>query len=178
MTRWTVVEPEARVAPTEDVEPLCCTVVRRTALVAALALTTVEVKGDTGMDGTVRLRSPLGVVDTLARLRAALEGRGFRIFAEIDHRAAAAEVGLEMPPTTVLLYGNPRGGTPLMLAAPDFALELPLRVLVRQDADGMTRVTLNPASALEGRHGLPGGMAARLAPAEQVIAGAIAGRGP
>ncbi|MBL6081986.1 DUF302 domain-containing protein [Belnapia sp. T18] len=130
------------------------------------------------MDDALRLRSSLAFTETLARLRAALEGRGFRIFAEIDHRAAAAEVGIEMPPTTVILYGNPRGGTPLMLAAPDFALELPLRVLVRQDADGTTRVTLNAASTLEGRHGLPGGIAGRLAPAEQVIADALGGRKP
>jgi uncharacterized protein (DUF302 family) len=78
-----------------------------------------------------RIESAFSFSDTLARLQSTLESRGFRIFAAIAHRAAAESVGLTMPPTTVLIYGNPKGGTPLMLAAPDFALELPLRVLVR-----------------------------------------------
>ena len=78
-----------------------------------------------------------------------------------------------MPPTTLLIYGNPKGGTPLMLAAPDFAIELPLRVLVREDAKGKVFVVFNPASSLEGRHGLPAGMAARLAASEGLIASAI-----
>ena len=91
----------------------------------------------------------------------------------IDHRAAARSVGLDLPPTTVVVYGNPKGGTPLMLAAPDFALELPLRVLVREDQQGRVYVTYNPSTALEGKHGLPRGMAERLASAETVIADAL-----
>jgi uncharacterized protein (DUF302 family) len=122
----------------------------------------------------VKLESPYSFSDTVANLRAALESHGFTVMAVIDHRAAAAEVGLAMPPTTVLVYGNPKGGTPLMLAAPDFALELPLRVLVRADDAGKTYVVFNPAGTLEGRHGLPAGMAARLAPAESVIRDALA----
>jgi uncharacterized protein (DUF302 family) len=78
-----------------------------------------------------------------------------------------------MPPTTVLIYGNPKGGTPLMLAAPDFALELPLRVLVREDQDQKVYVTYNPSTALEGRGGLPSGMAEKLTPAEKLIGIAI-----
>ena len=66
----------------------------------------------------MRLESAFGFSETLQRLRAALEAKGFAIMATIDHRAAAEAVGLEMPPTTVLVYGNPRGGTPLMLAKP------------------------------------------------------------
>jgi len=166
--------PMRSASSTPTVPPLS----RRAVLPAGLALAASEAKGEAAMDGVIRLRSASAFAATLERLRAALAARGYRIFAEIDHRAAAAAAGLEMPPATVLIYGNPRGGTPLMLAAPDFALELPLRVLVRQDADGSTRVTLNAAGALEGRHGLPAGMAARLAPAEQVIAEAIAGTGP
>jgi len=123
-------------------------------------------------EDTVRLESAYSFLDTLARLRSALQGKGFTIFATIDHRAGALSVGLDMPPTTVLIYGNPKGGTPLMLAAPDFALELPLRVLVREGGDGKTYVTFNPSTTLEGKHGLPAGMAEKLAPAEKVIAGA------
>ena len=125
----------------------------------------------------MRLESVFSFSETLARLQSALEGKGFRIFAKIDHRAAAQSVGLAMPPTTVLVFGNPAGGTPLMLAAPDFALELPLRVLVREDASGKSYVIYNSSTTLEGRHGLPAGMAGRLAPAEGIIAGAVQTRG-
>lgn len=121
----------------------------------------------------VKLESAFSFSDTLARLRSTLESKGFMIFATIDHRAAAQSVGLDMPPTTVLIYGNPKGGTPLMIAVPDFALELPLRVLVREGEQGKTYVTLNPATTLEGKHGLPAGMAEKLAPAEKLIASAI-----
>jgi uncharacterized protein (DUF302 family) len=121
----------------------------------------------------VRLESAYPFADTLARLRSALEGKGFTIFATVDHSGAARSVGLDMPPTTVLIFGNPRGGTPLMIAAPDFALELPLRVLVREGEGGKTYVTFNPSTSLDGKHGLPAGMAAQLAPAEKLIASAV-----
>ncbi len=121
----------------------------------------------------VKRESAYSFSDTLAILRSTLESKGFTIFAMIDHRAAARSVGLDMPPTTVLIYGNPKGGTPLMIAAPDFALELPLRVLVREGEQGKTYVTLNPSTTLEGKHGLPAGMAEKLAPAEKLIASAI-----
>ena len=124
----------------------------------------------------MRLESAFGFSETLQRLRAALEAKGFAIMATIDHRAAAEVVGLEMPPTTVLVYGNPRGGTPLMLAAPDFALELPLRVLVREGDGGQVYAVFNTAGTLEGKHGLPPGMAERLAPAEGVIRDAVGAR--
>ena len=127
-----------------------------------------------GSEQAVRVESAYSFADTLARLQSTLEGKGFRIFAAIDHRAAARSVGLDMPPTTVLIYGNPRGGTPLMLAAPDFALELPLRVLVREGQQGQVYVTYDPAATLEGKHGLPAGMAEKLAPAENIISSAIA----
>jgi uncharacterized protein (DUF302 family) len=117
----------------------------------------------------MKIQSKFSFTDTLTNLKAVLEGHGFTIFAVIDHQAAARSVGLEMPPTTVLIYGNPEGGTPLMIAAPDFALELPLRVLVREET-GKTYVTLNSSDSLEGKHDLPPGMATRFAPAEKLIA--------
>lgn len=123
------------------------------------------------------LQSAYSFAETLARLRAAFADKGMRIFAEIDHRAAAESVGLEMPPTTVIIYGNPKGGTLLMIAAPDFALELPLRVLVREE-NGKTMVTFNPASSLEGKHGLPAGMASQLAPVEALIANTVGKTAP
>lgn len=141
-------------------------------LVIAVTMSSFVVRGASAEDA-VRLESAYSFSDTLARLRSTLEGKGLRIFATIDHRAAAQSVGLDMPPTTVLIYGNPKGGTPLMVAAPDFALELPLRVLVREGEHGKTYVTFNPSTTLEGKHGLPAGMAEKLAPAEKLIAGAI-----
>lgn len=122
---------------------------------------------------TVKLRSPYSFADTLARLHSTLAAKGMTVFATIDHASGARAVGLEMPPTTVLIYGNPKAGTPLMQAAPDFALELPLRVLVREDTAGHTWLVYDAAAVLEGRHELPAGMAERLAPAEQVLAAAI-----
>jgi uncharacterized protein (DUF302 family) len=126
-------------------------------------------------EDAMRLESAYSFADTLARLRSTLESKDFRVFATIDHRAAAQSVGLDMPPTTVLVYGNPKGGTPLMTEAPDFGLELPLRVLVREGVDGKTYVTFNPSTTLEGKHGLPAGMAAKLAPPEKLIVNTIAG---
>ncbi|MFC7477758.1 DUF302 domain-containing protein [Dankookia sp. GCM10030260] len=120
-----------------------------------------------------RLESAYPFAETVQTLRAALEGKGFSIFAAIDQREAARSVGLDMPPTTLLVYGNPKGGTPLMLAAPDFSIELPLKLLVREEAGGKVFVVYMPAAALEGRHGLPVGLAARLGAAEPLIAAAV-----
>jgi uncharacterized protein (DUF302 family) len=122
---------------------------------------------------TMKLASPYSFTDTLARLRSALAAKGMTVFATIDHQAGARAVGLDMPPTTVLIYGNPKVGTPLMQAAPDFALDLPLRVLVREDAAGRTWLVYDATATLEGRHGLPAGMAEHLAPAEKALAGAV-----
>ena len=130
------------------------------------------------MTDIIKLKSAFPFDQTLQRLSSALVGNGFTIFATIDQRAAARSVGLELPPTTLLIYGNPKGGTPLMLAAPDFAIELPLRVLVREDVEGNVHVIYEPASALDGRHGLKAGMAAPLAKAEGLIASSISAREP
>jgi uncharacterized protein (DUF302 family) len=142
----------------------------------AAALATSARATETGMTEVRRLESAYPFADTVRRLRAALEDKGFTIFAAIDQREAARSVGLDMPPTTLLVYGNPKGGTPLMAAAPDFGIELPLKVLVREEAGGKVLVVYNPASTLEGRHGLPAGLAARLAGAEPIIAAAVGAR--
>ena len=95
----------------------------------------------------VELNSRWLFAETVARLEAAIGQAGMAIFARIDHAAGAAEVGLAMPPTVVLIYGNPRGGTPVMQAAPLTALDLPLRVLVRE-ADGRVLVAFHPAAPM------------------------------
>lgn len=111
--------------------------------------------------------------DTLERLTRSIESAGMRIFCRIDHAAAAAEVGLSMPPTTVLIYGSPKGGTPVMLATPSAALDLPLRVLVREEAGGRVMVAFNPITLTLGRLGVPPSVAHRLEPAQRLLLDAV-----
>lgn len=118
--------------------------------------------------------SHLAFEPTLERLEQGIEKAGMSVFARIDHAAGARKVGLEMPPTIVLIYGSPRGGTPIMLAAPQAALDLPLRVLVRQDAEGQVRIAFHPAAAMLRRAGVPEELAARLDPAQRILIEAIA----
>jgi uncharacterized protein (DUF302 family) len=110
---------------------------------------------------------------TLQRLTDAIEGAGMSVFASIDHAAGARGVGLSMPPTTVLLYGSPRGGTPIMQAHPRAALDLPLRVLVREAPDGTVLAAFHPAAGLLAGAGVPAELAGRLAPAQQLLVKAV-----
>ena len=118
--------------------------------------------------------SHLGFEPTLERLEQRIKKAGLSVFARIDHAAGAREFGLDMPPTVVLLYGSPRGGTPIMLAAPQAALDLPLRVLVRQDTTGQVRIAFHPAAAMLRRAGVPEELTARLDPAQRILIEAIA----
>ena len=106
---------------------------------------------------------------TLDRLTTAIEGAGLKVFARIDHAAGAKEAGLTMPPTVVLLYGSPKGGTPIMLAAPAAALDLPLRVLVREDADGRTQISFHSVVPMLLVAGVPEALATRLEPAQALL---------
>jgi uncharacterized protein (DUF302 family) len=117
--------------------------------------------------------SNLAFAPTLERLVQAIETAGMTVFARIDHAAGAREVGMEMPPTVVLLYGHPRGGTPIMLASPQSALDLPLRVLVREETDGRTLVSFHPVAAMLKQAGVPAALAARLEPAQSILIEAI-----
>jgi len=95
---------------------------------------------------------------TLAKLDAAIKAGGMKVFTHIDHAAAAKEAGLTMPPATVVIFGNPKAGTPNFLKKPTLAIDLPLKILVWQDAAGKTFVTYNSGSyvfgTVFGRHGL------------------------
>ena len=113
--------------------------------------------------------SAYSFASTLLRLEHAIEGAGLTIFARIDHAAAARSVGMEMPATTVLVYGNPRGDTPIMLAAPRAALELPLRVLVREDGEGNARFGFRPIVDVLRVAGVADHVAAQLAPAQAIL---------
>lgn len=93
--------------------------------------------------------------DTVARLKALLEAKHIAVFALVDHSGEAARAGLSMPPTKLLIVGNPQAGTPLMLAAPSCAIDLPMKILVAQDAHGETWVSYNTGQYLAERHGVP-----------------------
>lgn len=105
--------------------------------------------------GLIRTASPYSVPDTLKRLQTFLESKGLKIFAIIDHSGEAAKVGLEMHPTQVLLFGSPKAGTPVMLASPSVAIDLPLKALVAEDDQGKVWITYNDPEYLTKRHSIP-----------------------
>ncbi len=117
--------------------------------------------------------SPVDFESTLQRLVSAIEAAGLRLFGRFDHAANAREAGMSMPPATVLLYGNARGGTPIMLAAPLAALDLPLRVLVRERDDGRTVMAFHPVAEMLQQAGVPESLASRLQPAQQILVAAL-----
>jgi uncharacterized protein (DUF302 family) len=117
--------------------------------------------------------SPLPFNLTLESLDHVMMDHGMTIFARIDHAANAKAVGLSMPPATVLIYGKAEGGTPIMLAAPNAALDLPLRVLVREDRPGRTVVCFHPIAPQLEALGVEAAIAARLQPAQALLLQAL-----
>jgi uncharacterized protein (DUF302 family) len=107
---------------------------------------------------------------TVERLQKILDAKGVRLFALIDHSGEAARVGMTMRPTRLLIFGNPRAGTPLMLAAPSIAIDLPLKILVWEDADGKVWLTYNSLEYLQRRHGVPQELLANLRVVETLAA--------
>jgi uncharacterized protein (DUF302 family) len=116
----------------------------------------------TEADGITTKRSPRSVPETIARLTDLIAAKGMKVFGTIDQSAAAHDVGLSLRPTVLVLFGNPAAGTPVMEAVPLAALDLPLKVLVWDDA-GQTKVTYCAPGALAARYGLDAELAARLA---------------
>jgi uncharacterized protein (DUF302 family) len=107
------------------------------------------------VSGIIDVVSHHSVDETVERLRGILAAKGVALFALVDHSGEAAKVGLAMPPTKLLIFGSPKAGTPLMLAAPSIALDLPLKILVAEDESGATRISYNAPEYLRTRHGLP-----------------------
>jgi uncharacterized protein (DUF302 family) len=123
--------------------------------------------------GLVVVASKYSVDDTVSRLQAAFREKGMQIFAVIDHSGEAEKVGMKMPPTKVVIFGSPRGGTPLMLATPSLAIDLPLKVLVAEDANGKVTITYNDPEYLRERHGVPADLIKNLAGAGALITKAV-----
>ena len=124
-------------------------------------------------NGLVRVASRHSMEDTVRRLHAMFADKGLQVFAVIDHSGEAEKVGLKMPPMKVLIFGSPKAGTPLMLAAPSLAIDLPLKALVAEDAQNEVTVTYNDPEYLRERHGFPAELTKNLAGAGALIAKAV-----
>ena len=106
-------------------------------------------------NGIVHVSSKYSVPETLERLQSVVKLRGLTVFARIDFCSDAAKAGLRMRPTQLLIFGNPKAGTPLMVASPSIALDLPLKALAWEDGDGKVWLSYNQPEYLKQRHGLP-----------------------
>lgn len=120
--------------------------------------------------GIVTVPTHRTVDETVRAIVALLEARNVKLFALVDHSGEAAAVGLQMRPTKLLIFGSPQAGTPLMLAAPSIALDLPLKLLVWQDAGSRVWISYNAPSYLQERHHVPPDMVAPLAAVEALAA--------
>ena len=120
--------------------------------------------------GLITVESAFPASETADRLAAAAEAAGMRVFARIDHAAGSAEAGMDLRPTELLLVGNPRGGTPLMQDRQTAGIDLPLRALAWEDADGRSWVTTNEAAWIAARHGLGEASAAAVAAVSAALA--------
>ena len=114
--------------------------------------TTMALNSDTGI---VDIRSNHSVDQTVERIKGILNAKGVTLFAFVDHSGEAEKVGMEMPPTKLLIFGSPKGGTPVMLAVPSIAIDLPLKVLVWEDSSGKVWVSYNSPDYLQERHDVP-----------------------
>jgi uncharacterized protein (DUF302 family) len=121
-------------------------------------------------NGIVTLPSRRSVEQTVEAIQEDLRSKNIRLFTLIDHSGEAEKAGLKMPPTKLLIFGNPRAGTPLMLASPTVAIDLPLKILVWEDAAGKAWISYNSPAYLRSRHALPPDLMQNLAALELVAA--------
>ena|ERR1700675_464929 len=120
-------------------------------------------------NGLIHFSSPYAVQETLERLESVLRAKNLIVFARIDHSGEAEKAGLKMPPTQLIIFGSPKAGTPLMVASPTLAIDLPLKALAWEDSDGKVWLSCNSPDYLKARHQIPdelmkniGGVAALL----------------
>jgi len=123
--------------------------------------------------GIERVDSGLGFDEAVEHFEKALAARGMTVFAKIDFTSDARKAGLEMPRTLLILFGNPKGGTPIMVAAPSSALDLPLKVLISEGGDGKVSLSYNTPEYLAARHGIPGELVKNIAGIRAVVRDAV-----
>jgi uncharacterized protein (DUF302 family) len=123
-------------------------------------------------EGIVQIPSHHSVDETVEKLKTILKSKGVTLFALVDHSGEAEKVGLKMPPTKLLIFGNPKGGTPLMLAAPSAAIDLPLKILVAEDSQGKVWISYNSPEYLKERHGLSDNLVPNIAVVQALAAAA------
>jgi uncharacterized protein (DUF302 family) len=114
-------------------------------------------------NGLIQVQSHYSVEETMQRLESAFAAHGVQVFARIDHSGEAAKAGLQMRATKLIIFGSPKAGTPLMVAAPSLAIDLPLKALVWQDEKGTVWLTYNSSEYLKERHGVPEGLIKNIA---------------
>jgi uncharacterized protein (DUF302 family) len=119
--------------------------------------------------GLITRRSKHSVDQTVESLKAILENKEIKLFALIDHSGEAAKAGMTMPPTKLLIFGDPKAGTPLMLASASSAIDLPLKVLVWEDKEHNVQLTYNSPAYLGSRHGLGEGLLKNIAGIETLV---------
>jgi uncharacterized protein (DUF302 family) len=123
-------------------------------------------------EGIVKIQSHHSADETVEKLKTILKSKGVTLFAFVDHSGEAEKVGLKMPPTKLLIFGNPKGGTPLMLAAPSAALDLPLKILIAEDSQGKVWISYNSPDYLKERHALPDNLVPNIAVVQALAAAA------
>jgi uncharacterized protein (DUF302 family) len=126
-------------------------------------------------NGIVSRPSSHSVDETVAKLKGILQAKGVTLFALVDHSGEAEKAGMKMPNTKLLIFGNPKGGTPLMIASPSIAIDLPLKILIAEGADGKVWVSYNDPAYLKDRHNLPDNLLQNIAVVETLAAAAAAG---
>ena len=125
-------------------------------------------------NGLVSIAAAHPVDETVEKIKSILVAKGVTLFAVVDHSGEAAKAGLQMPNTKLLIFGSPKAGTPVMLAAPSIAIDLPLKILVAEDAAGKVWISYNSTQYLAGRHGVPAELMKNLAVIEGLASAAVA----
>ena len=120
--------------------------------------------------GIVSIPSNHSVDQTVEKLEEILKAKGVKLFALVDHSGEAERAGMKMRPTKLLIFGNPKGGTPLMIASPSIAIDLPLKILVSEDGNGKVWISYNSLAYLQGRHHLPQELVQNIAVVEALAA--------
>lgn len=121
-------------------------------------------------EGIIEISTRRSVEEIVEKLVELLQAKGITLFAVVDHSGEAEKAGLKMPPTKLLIFGNPAAGTPLMLASPSIALDLPLKILVREDKGGQVWISWNDPRYLGNRHHLPESLTENIAVIETLVA--------